>query len=324
MSGGISNGNATGPNRNGDVDGILNVDKPPGITSMDVVRRIKRASRQKRVGHGGTLDPVATGVIPICMGQATRMMEFLIDGTREYRAVIELGIETDTYDVVGEVTNRKDPSSVARQDVERSLEPFKGSIEQVPPMYSALKRQGKRLYELARAGVEVEREPRRVEVLSIELVEWAPPVVTIDVTCGRGFYMRSLAHDLGQALGCGAHIKGLVRLRSGPFKISESMSLGDMEQMFAEGTWQKSLCAPDIVVSHMRAAIVGKQVEEMVRHGRPIPQGMRIPFSRPNEQCRVYGTDGRFIAILSFNASMGQWQPHRVFTFSYGREEDGQ
>ena len=323
MPGPQAAGAPTTAKRNGAVDGILNVDKPASITSMDVVRRIKRASGLKRVGHGGTLDPIATGVIPVCLGQATRMMEYLIDGTREYRAEIELGVETDTYDALGKVTERKDPSSVTRQDFERSLEAFMGPIEQVPPMYSALKRQGKRLYELARAGVEVEREARKVEVMSIELLDSAPPVFTIDITCGRGFYMRSLAHDLGQELGCGAHMKSLVRRRSGPFSLADAITLEDLEHRFEDGLWQESLYAPDVVVGHMRAAIVGKNVEDMIRHGRPLPSGLRIPFSGPNDQCRVYGTDGRFLAILSFNASEGQWQPERVFAFSYEQSGNG-
>ena len=289
---------------------------------MDVVRRIKRATRQKRVGHGGTLDPIASGVVPICIGQATRMMEYLIDGTRDYRAQIEFGVETDTYDTAGEVTGRSDPSSVTRQDVARTLGAFKGSIEQVPPMYSALKRQGKRLYELARAGIEVERKPRKVEVQSIELLDWLPPVVTLEVVCGRGFYMRSLAHDMGQALGCGGHLKSLVRLRSGPFRSSEAMPLEVAEHKLAEDTWRELLYPPDIVVRHLRAAIVGKRLEEIIRHGRALPTGLRIPFSRPGEQCRVYGVDGRFIGVLSFEASIGQWQPQRVFTFGYSEEQD--
>ena len=302
---------------NGTVDGILNIDKPAGMTSMDVVRRIKRASGQKRVGHGGTLDPDATGVVPICLGQATRVMEYLIEGTKEYRGLIELGVETNTYDAQGEVTSRQDASSVAAKDVESALESFRGSINQVPPMYSALKRHGKRLYELARAGIEVERKARRVEVLSIKLLDWTPPVVNLDVTCGRGFYMRSLAHDLGQSLGCGGHLKSLARLRSGPFEISEALPLDNIEQKFAGGTWKESLYAPDVVVRHLRASIVGKRLEGLIRQGRPLPTGLRIPFSRPNEECRVYGTDGRFIAILSFNASQGQWRPDRVFNLSY-------
>ena len=298
----------------GQVHGILNVDKPVDLTTMDVVRRIKKASRQKRVGHGGTLDPVATGVAPICFGQATRMMEYLINGTKEYRATIELGVETDTYDAKGQVVRKSDPSGINLRDVEQALGSFRGKVRQVPPMYSALKKDGKRLYELARAGIEVEREPRTVEVSSIEVIEWSPPAVCVEVCCSRGFYIRSLAHDLGGVLGCGGSLSALVRLRSGPFKISESLSLEDAERRLDDGTWMEALYAPDVVVGQMRAAVVGTRVEEMIRHGRHLPPGLRIPFSRPTEQCRVYGVDGRFIAVLSFNASTGCWQPERVFS----------
>ena len=293
--------------------GVLNIDKPAGMTSMDVVRRIKRASRQKRVGHGGTLDPIATGVVAICLGQATRMMEYLIDDTRHYAGQIELGVETDTYDAMGEVTSRKSPAAVTLQDVEHALEAFKGDIEQVPPMYSALKIQGRRLYHLARAGVEVERAPRKMQVSEIELLDWTPPVVAVEVACGRGFYMRSLAHDLGQMLGCGGHLKALTRLRTGPFKLSDALALEEAEQRLQQDGWEGVVYPPDMVVRHLRAAIVGEQHEEMIRHGRPLPAGLRIPFSRPNEQCRAYALDGTFIAVLYFNASRGQWQPDRVF-----------
>jgi tRNA pseudouridine55 synthase len=299
------------------LDGIINIDKPYGMTSMEVVRRLKRASGQKHVGHGGTLDPVATGVVPVCFGQATRMMEYLIDGTKEYRAVIELGAATDTYDALGEVTSRADPSRVRREDVTAALESFIGVIEQVPPMYSALKRQGRPLYELARAGIEVEREPRKVEVLRAELQEWSPPLATIEVSCGRGFYMRSLAHDLGQALGCGAHLKALTRLRSGPFKLSDAVPLEDAERSFADSTWQEFLHAPDVALYNLRAAIVSKRLEDMIRQGRPLPPALRVPFSRPNEQCRAYSLDGRFLAVLTFDAAAGQWRADKVFSLSY-------
>ena len=299
--------------RSGPLDCMLNIDKPPGMTTMDVVRRVKRASRHKRVGHGGTLDPLATGVVAVCIGQATRMMEYLIEGTREYRAVVELGAETDTYDALGRVTRKSDPSSVGLEDVKRALEAFVGETDQVPPMYSALKKHGERLYTLARAGVEVEREPRRVLVHDLEITDWSPPVVTLELTCGRGFYVRSMAHDLGNELGCGGHLKGLVRLRSGPFNVSRALTLDETERRFADGTWPEAAYAPDIVVRHMRAAIVGARVEDMISNGRALPIGVRIPGSRPDEQCRVYGLDGRFLAIMSFDAAAGQWRPERVF-----------
>jgi tRNA pseudouridine55 synthase len=296
---------------------MLNVDKPEGITSMDVLRRIKRASGQKRVGHGGTLDPFATGVIPVCFGQATRMMEYLIDGTRVYRAVVELGVETDTYDSQGAVTSRADASGITRQDLEVALAGFMGVIEQVPPMYSALKREGKRLYELARAGIEVDRKARRVEVFDIDFKDWSTPQLDIEVHCGRGFYVRSLAYDLGRLLGCGGHLKSLVRLRSGPFDLSEALSLEQAERCFEDGSWKDRLHPPDMAVDSLRAIIVGGQVEEMIRHGRPLPAGLGIPESRRNERCRVYSLDGRFLALMSFNSSTREWKSNRVFNLSY-------
>ena len=296
------------------VDGFLNVDKPYGITSMELVRRVKRACGVKRVGHGGTLDPVATGVVPVCLGQATRLMEYVIDGTKDYRAIIELGVETDTYDSLGQVMARSDPSRVDRAAVERALEPFQGAIRQVPPMYSALKKQGKRLYELARAGIEVEREPRDVKVLSTTLLDWSAPLVTVEVTCGRGFYMRSLAHDLGQALGCGAHLKSLIRLRTGPFRVADAIALPEAGEPFpAEVGWQGAVHAPDVVLSGLPAVIVGTQREGMLRNGRGFPSRSRLTDSGDGARCRAYGVNGGFIGILKFDAGTMQWRPDKIF-----------
>ena len=296
------------------VSGILNVDKPYGLTSMEVVRRVKRGTGLRRVGHGGTLDPVATGVIPVCLGRATRVMEYLVAGTKEYRTVIELGITTDTYDALGEVTEQADASTVTAADIERSLEPFKGVIDQVPPMYSALKRQGKRLYDLARSGIHVEREPRKVESSRVDLVEWSYPLATVEVTCGRGFYMRSLAHDLGQALGCGAHLRELTRLRSGPFHLAGATGLEELEQMIDEGTWQDVMFAPDSAVQGLPSVIIGKNPEQMIKHGRPLAAGVGILTSGKAERCRTYSVDGRFIGVLAFDSTTGQWRPHKVFS----------
>ena len=227
------------------INGILNVNKPYGLTSMEVVRRLKRASRQKKVGHGGTLDPVATGVVPICFGQATRMMEYLVDGRKEYRAEIELGVTTDTYDSMGTVVEERPVDGVTIEDVEAAIAPYLGTVKQVPPMYSALKRQGKRLYDLARQGIEVEREARDVTVYWTRLLDWTPPVISVEVGCGRGFYMRSFAHDVGEALGCGGHLKSLERLRSGGFYVADAVELDDAEEHFIEDTWSEMMHAPD-------------------------------------------------------------------------------
>ena len=184
--------------RNQHLNGILNIDKPYGLTSMEVVRRLKRRSGIKRVGHGGTLDPLATGVIPICFGEDTRITEYFLTSTKEYRAVIKFGVTTDTYDALGETTSRK-PVDLSISTVENALDSFKGTIYQTPPMYSALKRQGERLYNLARSGIEIELEPRKVAIQHIKILNWTTPLLTLEVSSGRGLYVRSLAHDLGQA-----------------------------------------------------------------------------------------------------------------------------
>ena len=296
------------------IAGILNVDKPYGITSMDVVRRVKRGTGIRKVGHGGTLDPVATGVIPICLGRATRMMEYLISGTKEYRAVVELGVSTDTYDALGTVTARAEPAGLTDGEIDRRLEPFRGVTQQVPPMYSALKQKGKRLYDLARAGIHVEREPRSVETYRVDLVDWSPPLATIEVGCGRGFYMRSLAHDLGQAIGCGGHLKQLIRLRSGPFHLSGTTSLEALEKTFEEDTWTDLVYAPDLAVQRLPSVILNRRTEEMIGHGRPIPPGVGLPPPPNGEPCRAYTVDGRFIGLLAFDDENRLWRAQRLFS----------
>ena len=213
---------------------------------------------------------------------------------------------------MGEVVSTSDASGVTRDDVEAALSRFQGRIEQVPPMYSALKRQGKRLYELARAGIEVDREPRNVEVYAIELTDWSPPIATVDVTCGRGFYMRSLAHDLGRELRCGAHLRHLVRTRNGPFHIEDALSIEDAETAMEDEDWS-NLAAPDAVMGHMRVVVVGKSMEEDIRHGRALSTRMESGITGTEERCRVYSTDGRFLAVVIVDGGSGVWRPEKVF-----------
>ena len=295
-------------------DGILILDKPHGISSMEAVRRIKRASGIKRVGHGGTLDPMATGVIPICVGRATRLMEYLLDSSKEYVGDIRLGITTDTYDADGEITSQCDPSSITRERVEDVLKGFLGQIEQVPPMYSALKRQGKRLYELARQGIEVEREPRPMTVHRIRLSDWNPPVATVHIECGRGFYMRSLAHDVGDLLGCGGHLQSLTRLRTGRFHITGAVSIDAAQQSFEDGSWPDLLHSPDSVLGDMRAIIVGRHTQNLIQNGRPVLSAQPGRALQHDEHCRAYSVDGRFLAIMRFDSSNKSWRPDKVFS----------
>ena len=294
--------------------GILNIDKPYGMTSMEVVRRIKRALGMKKgVGHGGTLDPIATGVIPVCVGQATRVMEYLLDSSKEYACRIRMGVSTDTYDAMGEIVAERDSSHVSRQRVESALEEFRGEIAQVPPMYSALKRQGRRLYDLAREGVEVEREARPVVVHEISLESWEPPVATVNVVCGKGFYVRSLAQDLGESLGCGGHLEALVRRRTGPFHLDDAVSLEGAVGRIESGCADELLHSPDSVLESMPAMIVGQQHLKMIRNGRALPSGVGPEIDAPAGRARAYGKDGAFVAIMRFDDALRQWRPDKVF-----------
>lgn len=294
--------------------GILNLFKPAGPTSMEVVRRVKRLTREPKVGHGGTLDPIAAGVLPIFFGRASRMMEYLIDSTKVYRAEVTLGVTTDTLDSAGAVLARKDPSGVAREDVEGALAAFRGAITQLPPAYSAVKHEGQRMYDLARAGQETPRKPRQVQVLRLELTRWEPPLAGLDVECGRGVYIRALAHDIGEALGCGAHLSALTRLRTGPFRAEEAVSLEALEEAVNKGCWEELLHPVDMVLSHLPAAIVLKPMAVALSRGQQAPLAAHKRNTlQHGELCRVYSADGRFIALVRYDRSVGMWQPVKVF-----------
>jgi len=291
------------------VDGILNINKPAGRTSYSIVAMVKRLSGERRVGHAGTLDPDATGVLPVCLGRATRFTEFLTDAVKAYRAEIELGVATDTYDSAGKVIERKDFSGVSRENLVTALASFRGTIQQTPPMYSALKHKGKPLYELARVGIQVERKPRLVEIYDLELIGWQPPLVTIEVACSKGTYIRSLAHDLGQTLGCGAMLKSLARLRCGVFDIEDAISVAQLEDAFHHGYWRHFVYPPDIVLLNWAAMIVGESTSELIKNGTNIDLAPNPP---PDNRCRAYTTEGNFLGVLHFNSANKQWQPKKV------------
>ncbi|MFQ5845085.1 MAG: tRNA pseudouridine(55) synthase TruB [Planctomycetota bacterium] len=211
------------------MDGILSLDKPAGITSLDAVTRVKHALGVPKAGHAGTLDPAATGVLLVCLGRATKLFDRLQLHDKEYHATVTLGVETDTYDAAGRVVARGPVPRLGAAGLEAALGPFRGEIRQVPPMYSALKHRGRPLYERARAGETVERAPRTVTVRELELLGFVPPDLTLRIVCTRGTYVRSLAHDLGRALGCGAHLTALRRTRSGPYRDRVALTLAAVE-----------------------------------------------------------------------------------------------
>ena len=290
------------------IDGIFNIDKPVGMTSHDVVARVRRLAGQKRVGHAGTLDPAASGVLPILLGQATRVAEYLSESGKAYRATIRFGVITDTYDAEGQIV-RESPVSLTREDIETALPEFLGVQLQRPPIYSALKRDGKRLYALARAGQPVEVEPRPIRIDELRIIEWNSPTLILDVVCGKGTYIRSLAFDLGERLGPGAHLAALVRTRSGPFTLASSIALDALMQAFDEGTWRDVFLAPDEALLDWQAAILGEANETRVRYGQALP----ITAGEPSDQyplLRAYSTDGRFLGILRRDEA--GWQPHKV------------
>jgi tRNA pseudouridine55 synthase len=293
------------------IDGILNLDKPKGKTSFEVVAVIRRLSGERRVGHGGTLDPEATGVLPICLGQGTRLVEFLFNSKKVYQAELELGVSTDTYDATGQVVRRGDTSELSREDIDSAASSFKGSIEQTPPMFSAVKHRGTPLYRWARAGFELPRKTRKVEFYRIELLEWRPPLLSLEVECGKGAYIRSLAQDLGEKLGCGAHLRNLVRISSGPFHISDAVNISEVESAFRSTHRPEFIHPIDIAVRHLPAVTVNDDDEGSIINGRPlILTGQDSP---PEGNCRAYSHDGRFLAVLTCDKDKEHWRPWKVF-----------
>lgn len=292
----------------GKLCGILNTNKPRGITSHDVVARVRKITRQRKVGHAGTLDPMATGVLLLCLGPATRVAEYLMASDKIYCTRIRLGIATDTYDAEGEIVSQVETDGVTRAQVERELSGLVGSLKQVPPMYSAIKYKGTPLYRLARRGQTVARQPRKVEIRALKLLEWAPPELEIEVHCSKGTYIRSLAHDLGQRLGCGAHVVSLTRIASGHFRIEQAVSLEDLGQAFAEGRATALLQPLDAALQAFPAVTVDQATAIRITFG----QQVRLPKAPEARMCRAYAVDSRLLALLRYHAD-GLWQPHKVF-----------
>jgi tRNA pseudouridine55 synthase len=298
------------------LDGILNIDKPAGKTSFSVVAMVKRLTGERHAGHAGTLDPDAIGVLPVCLGRGTRIIEFLMDTIKIYRAQIEFGKATDTYDGSGKITRQEDPSGIDITRLEKALESFRGTIQQTPPMYSAIKHKGQPLYKLARAGIDVERKSRTIRIHRLELISWQPPEVTLDIECSKGTYIRSLAHDLGQALGCGAYLKSLVRTRCGIFDIKDAISITQLEEACRRGDWQQFLHPIDSVLQDLQAIIVDEAGEEAIRTGSPVTMeenDMQNDTGDASQRYgRAYNREGRFLGILQRNAEKGTWQPKKV------------
>jgi tRNA pseudouridine55 synthase len=252
-----------------DVEGLLNIDKPPMLTSHDVVARVRRLTRVARVGHAGTLDPQATGILLLGLGRGTKLTQFLHECPKTYRATLRLGVRTDSYDAAGKVVEVRTVGAIGRETVEAVLAGFRGPIEQVPPMFSALKRQGQRLYTLARHGIDVERQPRCVQIFQLTLLECAAETLRVEVECSSGTYIRVLADDIGSRLGCGAHLTTLVRTAIGPFTLEGALTLPVLEDAVRQGHWRRHVLPLSAIVTAFPALVVTPAAARALANGVP-------------------------------------------------------
>jgi len=285
------------------VHGVLALNKSAGMTSFDAVRQVRRILGERRVGHAGTLDPSATGLLPICVGQATRLVDYLHQQPKRYHCVVRLGERSDTMDLEGSVTRSGDASPVTEPAVRAALVRFEGDIEQVPPMHSAVRKDGRHLYELAREGVEVEREPRTVHVASIRVIAFRPgPVaeVELDVVSGKGAYMRVLASDLGDVLGTGGLLSWLERTAYGPMTLADAITLEQLEALEDPTT---ALQGPDVAVSFLPRVDLPAPLALQVRRGQSVWLA-RVPDPRPRGAVRAHGADGELICVGELTGTM--------------------
>jgi tRNA pseudouridine55 synthase len=283
------------------LDGFLNVCKAAGPTSHDVVAAVRRLLGTRRVGHAGTLDPLAEGVLPLALGRATRLIDRLAEADKEYHAEAVLGLRTSTDDAAGEVLERHPVPPFAPAELDAALAAFEGEIEQLPPRYSALKVAGRRAYDWAREGREVTVAPRRVTIHRIERCGWDRPVLSFRVRCSKGTYVRALVRDLGERVGVGGSLRRLVRLQVGPFHLRDAVGT---QEVRAGG--RDLLLAPDVVVLEGPALVLGEDELDHLRHGRPWPS----PTAGP-PLARAYTVDGRLAGLLT--SSDGYWRPKLVF-----------
>lgn len=279
-----------------DLNGLLVIDKPAGMTSHDVVGRVRRLAGMKRVGHGGTLDPFATGILVVAVGRATRVLQYVQDHQKGYRAHVVLGAATDTADVDGVVTDTAERDNWPDEaEVAAAVSRFVGEIEQAPPAYSAIKVGGRKLYELARAGEQVDVPKRIVTVHAIEVLSYAPPDLVLDIQCGKGTYVRSIARDIGALLGTEAYCHGLRRTNSGAFCLADAWTLEELAERDVRDDWPRIALHPDAALTGLPAVILGEADRDKWYHGRSVP--ISRPASSTGIVTRAYGDDGQFLGI---------------------------
>ena len=295
-------------------NGIINIHKEAGYTSHDVVAKMRGILRQKKIGHTGTLDPQATGVLPVCLGSGTKLCDMLTDTDKEYVAELLLGITTDTQDTTGKILTER-PVEASKEQVREAVLSFVGDYEQIPPMYSALKVDGKKLYELARAGKEVERKARPVTIHDIEVLDINLPVVKMRVACSKGTYIRTLCFDIGEKLGCGGAMQSLVRTRAAGFALDDAVTLAELEKLRDEGCVEEILVAVDKPFADCPALHVQEQFRKLLENGNALYPNQTAENKRyaPTEQVRVYFMDETFAGIYAFDEGQKRYKPVKMF-----------
>ena len=291
-----------------DACGVLNIDKPLGITSHDVVGRVRRLLGTRRVGHAGTLDPAASGVLLVCVGPATRLAEFLVSTSKTYEGCVRLGVTTDSYDADGEVVTESPTEPFEPDAIHAALGRFTGDIEQVPPVFSAIKKDGVAAHRRARRGETVEMKPRPVRIDAIECLQYEHPDLRIRVSCQAGTYIRSLAHDVGQVLGCGAHLAALARTESGRWLVQDACTLNDIAKAVDENRRDKVLHPIEAAVAHLPSTRLETPQIECLIHGQPI----ELAGVDPCEHLCGLDSAGRLVAILRPGRG-DEWRPSKVF-----------
>jgi tRNA pseudouridine55 synthase len=291
-----------------DISGILNINKPGGITSHDVVHRVRKILGTKKVGHTGTLDPMAVGVLLVCVGQATRLIEYLVTSEKQYQARLKFGQSTSTYDADGEITETHDPSPLTEAMLRHALTGFVGNIQQQPPAFSAIKKNGVPFYKLARKGVPVTPPTRTVRVETIDLLDFAPPEAVLRISCQAGVYVRSIAHDVGQVLGVGAHLTELIRLANGSWRVENAISLDALEQAVSAGNLEQVLQPKELAVSHLPKKLLSMEELHRVSMGQFIDDESLL--DKP--AIAAYNQMGQLAAILIPHKS-GLLKPKKVF-----------
>ncbi|MBR1390622.1 MAG: tRNA pseudouridine(55) synthase TruB [Lachnospiraceae bacterium] len=296
------------------MNGIINVKKERGYTSFDVVARLRGILKMKKIGHTGTLDPDATGVLPVCLGKATRVCDLLTDKDKVYETVMLLGKTTDTQDITGRVLSEHEVN-VTVEELRSVIASFAGAYDQLPPMYSALKVNGQKLCDLARRGIEVERKKRTVTIYEIEILAIALPRVTMRVHCSKGTYIRTLCEDIGNRLGCGACMEQLVRTRVADFFIENAHTLAELEQAATDGSIAKYILPVDKVFLQKQSVSVAPGYQKLLHNGNKLSMEMLLdPESlQPQEQLRVYDSNGIFVGIYEYQEETALLKPVKIF-----------